>query len=75
MNEWKKRTASQDGEPIEVLNLPDIVYNRLKYASIDTIEDLTDFSWKGLVEIKGIGKARAQLIVEALQLKGIQMKE
>ena len=75
LEEWQKRAASKSGELIEVLNLSTTVYNRLKYASIDTVEDLTDFSSKDLAEIKGIGKTRAQLIVKALQLKGIQVKE
>ena len=69
--EWfeKKRKPSVAGTPIEVLGMGSEIVTTLKWYAIYTVEDLASISTEDLKnEIKGIGPARLNKILECLSV-------
>lgn len=67
VSRWQKREQQKKGTSIEVLSLPQQILNRLRYTGIDTIEELIEYSFEDLLEVKGIGVKKAEQIQKALK--------
>ena len=59
--------SSQKATPLSVLDLPTQVTNILNGVQIFTVEDLMQYSREDLLNVKGLGPIRVNLIGEQLK--------
>ena len=59
--------SNKNNMPISVLNLPTQVTNVLNRAQIFTVSDLMQYSLESLLDLKGLGPIRVNLICEQLE--------
>lgn len=65
--QWKQREMGKGGTSIDILELPVRVENRLRFVTIDTVEELCEYTPEDLEGIKSLSKVGVREIMQALK--------